>query len=134
MLPVHMPPLHVALTGHMAHALPPLPHALGAVPARHCPDAEQHPVQDVGSHGRVGPASSTSDGQLVVHCPCRQHGCISAGQKQLTLALLRGALAMSASYREEADMLIGAFGHRQGPQTSPDGTSMQSPSPAHDWS
>ena len=49
MLVVHVPPLHGTVTGHTAHALPPLPHALGAVPARHCPVVEQHPVQDAGS-------------------------------------------------------------------------------------
>jgi len=37
-LALQMPTLHVAAAGHTAHALPPLPHAFGAVPARHWPD------------------------------------------------------------------------------------------------
>jgi hypothetical protein len=44
---LHMPPLHVP-PGQRAHALPRLPHALGALPARHWPNVEQHPAQDVG--------------------------------------------------------------------------------------
>jgi hypothetical protein len=42
---LHTPSLHVPV-GHIAQALPPVPHALATVPTRHCPDVEQHPVQD----------------------------------------------------------------------------------------
>jgi hypothetical protein len=66
---LHVPPLHVAAGGHTAQRLPPLPHALDAVPARHCPDGEQHPVQEVGSHALdvVVPVTAADPlGELVV--------------------------------------------------------------------
>src|SRR5262249_9021344 len=53
---LHTPSLHVPV-GHIAQALPPVPHALATVPARHCPEVEQHPGQDVGgSQVPIGPA------------------------------------------------------------------------------
>jgi hypothetical protein len=49
--PVHSPAAHVPVP-HALHPLPWLPHAVGVVPATHCP-AEQQPLHDVPSHAHV---------------------------------------------------------------------------------
>jgi hypothetical protein len=63
-----MPARHVPV-GHITHALPPLPHAPAAVPARHCP-AEQHPVHDVESHTHAPLTQCSPAAQLpTAHTP-----------------------------------------------------------------
>jgi hypothetical protein len=61
--------MHVVGAAHARHAAPPLPQALVAVPAKHCP-AEQQPVHEVPSHAHTPLTQCCPLPQLpVVHTP-----------------------------------------------------------------
>jgi hypothetical protein len=51
-VPVHAPPWQVCVEPQLVHALPPVPHALVVVPARHVVPLQQ-PEHDVVSHSHV---------------------------------------------------------------------------------